>query len=156
VIEMKRRLILLAVTAFVVAASSAFAGQATSSLNASASVNSNCNFTTVTDIAFGTYDPTDPVDTDADGDFTFRCSKGTAYDIYLTGTRQMTKGADTLNFELYSDAGRTTVWPSISPGVTGTAASNAPDTRSVYGRVSAQQDAATGAYSGSVTITIDF
>jgi spore coat protein U-like protein len=153
---MKRILILFAVTAFVVAASSAFAGQATNSLSASAAVNSNCRFVSVTDIAFGTYDPTDPADTDADGDFTFRCSKNTAYDIYVTGTRQMTKGADTLNFEIYSDAGRTTVWPSTSPGVTGTSASNAPDTRSVYGRVSALQDAATGAYSGSVTITIDF
>jgi spore coat protein U-like protein len=146
----------LVIGAFVLTAGSAFAATATNTLNASATVTNGCRVLSVTDISFGSYDPTDPTDTDAAGDFTFRCTKGTGYDIYITGSRTMTDGTDTLNFELYTDAARTSAWQSASPGVTGTTASNAPDTRDIYGRISAQQNVGVGSYTGSVTITVEY
>lgn len=153
---MKKTLITMIVATLVLAAGSAYAATETQSLSASATVNSNCRISGFTNIAFGTYDPTDAADTDAAGDFTFRCSRNTSYDLYVTGTRQMTNGPDTLNFEVYTDAGRTTTWPSTGPGVTGTAANNAADTRGIYGRIPALQDAATGSYTGTITVTIQF
>ncbi|GMR04574.1 MAG: hypothetical protein BMS9Abin23_0472 [Thermodesulfobacteriota bacterium] len=140
-----------------VTAGYAYALTATNALNVTASVISNCRIKSVTDIAFGNYDPTDVTNpTDALGDFTFKCTKGTGYDLYVTGTRSMTFGTDTLTFELYTDAVRTNLWPNLSPGVTGTSASNADDVRNVYGRIPAGQDVGAGSYSGSVTITVQY
>lgn len=154
---MKKALILMMALAFVLAAGSAYAATDTSPMNVTATVSAVCTIESVSDIDFGAYDPTSSTDDDAAGDFTFRCVKATDYDLYITGTRQMTDGgSETLDFELYSDAGRTTAWPSASPGITGTAASNAQDTRDVYGRITALQDAGVGSYSAVVTITVEY
>jgi spore coat protein U-like protein len=150
----KRLLIPLIIVAFVLTAGSAFAATATNTLNASVNVVNGCRVLSVTDINFGSYDVTDPTDLDAAGDFTFRCTKGTAYEIYITGARTMTDGTDTLNFELYTDPARTSAWQSAASGSTVTAASNAPATMDVYGRIPAQQNVGVGAYTGSVTITV--
>ncbi|MFQ5441193.1 MAG: spore coat U domain-containing protein [Thermodesulfobacteriota bacterium] len=140
-----------------VTAGYAYAATATGTLNVSATVISNCRVKSVTNIGFGNYDPTDVVTpTDAAGDFTFKCTKNTAYDLYVTGTRTMTDGVDILSYELYTDAPRTTLWPSASPGVTGTSTSNADDLRNVYGRIAAGQDVGAGAYSGTVTVTVQY
>jgi len=156
--EMKRLIVLMTVMAFMIIATSAFAQQTTSNLDVSASVNANCSITGVTNIIFATpYDSTDPSpNDDGSGNFTFRCTKGTAYDIYITGARQMTSGPEILNFLLFQEAARTTSWPDVSPGVTGTSANNSPITLDVYGRITELQDVATGAYAGTVVITIDF
>jgi spore coat protein U-like protein len=149
-------LVLVILLATLLASVHAFAATDTSPLNVTATVQPTCIITSVTDIDFGTYDPTESaLDTDAEGDFTFRCVKDTPYDLYITGTRQMSDGGtETLDFELYTDSTRTSTWPGASPGVTGTAASNAGDTRNVYGRLPRLQDAAPGSYGGSVTITV--
>ena len=69
----------------------------------------------------------------------------------------MSDGAgNAITFELYTNATRATSWPSASAGVTGTAASNADDTRGIYGRISPAQDVPAGSFSGTVTITIDY
>ncbi len=86
----------------------------TNNLNVTASVAANCTITAVTDVSFGAYDPTSATDLDVNGDITFRCTKNTSYKTYMVDTRQMVGAvnADNLDFELYSDAGRTTVFPS--------------------------------------------
>jgi len=151
-------IVMMLSAALVLTAGAALAATATGNMNVSASVAANCRITGVTDITFGTaYDPTDPAANDSgSGDFTFRCTKNTAYGLYIAGTRTMTDGTDTLNFELYEDAGRTTVYDSASPGNTATAASNGPVTENVYGRIPALQDVGVGAYAGSVTVTVEY
>jgi spore coat protein U-like protein len=71
------------------------------------------------------------------------------------GPRQMTSGANTLNYDLYFDAAMTVVW--------GTGADSHPvpagggtQTVPLYGRIFAQQDAAVGAYSDTITVTFNF
>lgn len=129
----------------------------TSALSATATVMGSCRLTSVTNLDFGTYDPTNTVnDDDGVGDFTFRCTRGTNYDLYISGARTMTDGTDTLNYDLYQDLGRTTVWASASPGTTGTSANNAPNTTDIYGRIPALQDVQAGAYSGTVTVTVEY
>jgi spore coat protein U-like protein len=68
----------------------------------------------------------------------------------------MTNGTDNLNYELYQEAGRTTLWPAAAPGVTGTAPSIVPITLGIYGRIPALQDVSVGNYSGTVTITVEY
>jgi len=140
-----------------VTAGYAYAATSTSALNVSATVISSCSVKSVTNIAFGNYDPTvTATPTDAAGDFTFKCTKNTPYDLYVTGTRTMTNGTDTLNYELYTDTARTALWPSATPGVTGTSTSNGNDLRNVYGRITAAQNVGAGAYTGSVTVTVQY
>jgi len=140
-----------------VTAGYAYAATATNALSVSATVISNCSIKSVTNIGFGNYDSTNiTTPTDAAGDFSFRCTKGSTYDLYVTGTRTMTDGTDILNYELYTDTARTTLWPSATPGVTGTSTSNGNDKRNVYGRITAGQNVGAGAYSGTVTVTVQY
>ncbi len=153
----KTIIIVMALTLILSAAAVVNAATATSALSASANVASNCNIQSVTNLDFGTYDPTSAVaDDDGAGDVKFRCTKGTSYQVYITGSRAMTNGTDNLNFELYQETGRTTTWPSSNPGVSGSAASNAQITKNIYGRISALQDVSTGSYTGSVTVTVEY
>ncbi len=129
----------------------------TIALSATATVMGSCRLTSVTNLDFGTYDPTNTVnDDDGVGDFTFRCTRGTNYDLYITGVRTMTDGTDTLNYELYQDFARATVWASASPGTTGTSANNSPNVTNIYGRIPALQNVQAGTYSGTVTVTVQY
>ena len=117
---MKKLIVLIMAVAFILTATSAFAATATQGLLVSANVVASCRITNVTNVTFLTpYDPTDPVPNDSGaGDFTFSCTRGTSYDLYIAGLpREMTDGTDLLSYELYQDAARTSAWPSGLPGV---------------------------------------
>jgi spore coat protein U-like protein len=69
----------------------------------------------------------------------------------------MTDGTDTLNYELYSDAPRSSIWGStLATGESYTSTSNAETTYDIYGRVPALQDVGAGSYSDTVTITVEW
>jgi spore coat protein U-like protein len=128
----------------------------TNILQVTATVIASCNINSVTDIAFGNYDPISPVPADAAGSVILQCAKDTAYKTYITGTRAMTGGSDTLNFDLYSDAGRTMTFPSDNSET----ATNAPDinpiTKIIYGRIPAQQNVGVANYSRTLTVTVEY
>ncbi len=155
---MKKTLIVLVTMVFVLAATSAFAATATQGLLVSANVVASCRIVSVTDVVFTDYDPTDPLPNDTGtGNFTFRCTRGTSYDLYIAGIpREMTDGTYLLSYELYRDAARSSAWPSGLPGVGGASPSNAPVTRNIYGRIPAEQDVGVGVYSQTVTITVEY
>lgn len=128
----------------------------TADLVVTATVQAACTITSIGDINFGAYDPTSSTPLDADGNMKFRCVKGTTYKTYITGTRSMTNGTDNLNFSLYTDASRTTEFPSDNSG-SGTQASNNQEiTVPIYGRVAALQDVSTGNYSRTLTATVEY
>ena len=69
--------------------------------------------------------------------------------------RQMTSGGNTLDYDLYFDAAMTIVWgvgADSHPVPTGGATQTIP----FYGRIFAQQDAAVGNYSDTITVTFNF
>jgi spore coat protein U-like protein len=71
----------------------------------------------------------------------------------------MTDGSSNyLTYELYSDAGRTTVWTDSGGGLyaPGAAASKTARNFTVYGRVASNQDVAAGSYSDTVVATVNF
>ena len=162
------------VLAAILVATPVFAQTATSNLAVSATVIANCTIAT-TPIAFGNYDPVSAnagaaAHLDSTGTVDVACTRGTpglridlntganAAGVVAT-TRAMTAGAGLfLDYELYSDNGRTTLWGSgAGSGVTLTPPAN-KNVRSttVYGRVPGAQDAAAGTYNDTVVATINF
>lgn len=141
-----------------VASSAAQVTTDTATLNVTATVVNKARITSVTAIAFGDYDPTDSNPTDADGSVTVRATKALAYEIYVTGTREMSDtSGQTLDYELYSDSGRTTVWgDSSGDGLDFKSTSNAETTYTIYGRVSALQDVSAASFSDTVTVTVEY
>lgn len=154
---MKRSAIYLAVfSSFIFLVGSAMAATVNSNLNVSAAVVAKCSIQSVNDIAFGDYDVTSSTPTDAQGSMTFKCTKGTSYKTYITGTRQMTNGTDNLSFQLYSDSNRSTTYPSDNSGQSEQASSSSPITKTIYGRIPAGQDVSIGQYTDALTVTVNY
>ena len=123
--------------------------------------------------SFGNYSPLSVTPLDAAGQVTVNCSflisLLTTYTVKLsTGSsgsyspRRMQSGANSLNYNLYLDALRLLTWGDGSGGTSfvsntqliGVAGFN--QSHPVYGRVPAQQNVATGAYSDTITVTLDY
>jgi spore coat protein U-like protein len=127
-----------------------------------------CSITT-TPVAFGTYDVFSSVPTDTTGSVSFTCD-GSATNIFITLSRGVGSGAnfnrrrltgpsDTLDYNLYLDAARTTVWGEGGSTSTYTNASPPNSTAivvTIYGRISAGQDVRAGTYTDTVTAIINF
>jgi spore coat protein U-like protein len=152
---MKKRIIGLVVFGLVMSAGLVMADTKTNNLEVTASVAAACSISSVSNIAFGAYDPTAGTPSDAAGNLVFRCVKNTSYSTYVTGTRSMSGGGDTLNFNLYSDAGRTTAYPAAT-GTGGTAANLSPMTSNIYGRIPATQDVGVASYSATLVATVEY
>lgn len=127
----------------------------------------------MTNVAFGSFDATTGAAVDTTGTMSFACTAMATNSSYnfcisiaigsvFTGTqRQMASGASRLNFDLYSDAARTTKWGSYETGYGGGGFSvNKPTggsstlnfTVTVYGRIAASQTTApAGSYSSTFT-----
>ena len=132
---------------------------AASTINVTVNVISSCNITSTTAVAFGVYDPLNALDNTAgSGSFTFVCGTVTAYQLHISGTRQMSDGGgNLLNYQLYTDVARTSVWPPSTPSSeTGTATSGVPVTRNAYGRIFAGQDVPAAAYTSTLTVTVTY
>jgi spore coat protein U-like protein len=97
------------------------------------------------------------------------CTKGAAPTIGLNAgnnsasasgtTRAMSNGAgDFLSYEIFQNGGRTTVWGNSGAGLLTTAPAPSKAARSfpTFGRIPAGQDAASGAYTDTVTATVNF
>ena len=67
----------------------------------------------------------------------------------------MSGGSATLNYQLYSDAARTTVWGDDTYGNSVSTSGTDVDL-SVYGRIPGQQNVPAGSYSDVLTITISY
>ncbi|HKI74097.1 MAG TPA: spore coat U domain-containing protein [Pseudomonadales bacterium] len=133
--------------------------QVTANVNAACTVSAN-------DLAFGVYDPFSATPTDATSTMDVLCTNTTDYDVGLdagTGTgatvasRKMSSGANLLNYSLYQDSGRATVWGETvgTDTVSGTGIGTS-QSLTVYGRLFALQNAVPGAYSDTVTVTVTF
>src|SRR5450631_2781017 len=89
-----------------------------------------------------------------------QCTNTTPYNVGLdvgTGTgatvavRKMTSGANAVNYSLYSDSGRATVWGNtVGTDTVAATGSGASQSYTVYGRVTAQTTPTPGTYSDTV------
>lgn len=160
----------MAVAALALASSTAFAGPSPQSDDFEVSITlendctitfNNINHGTVTTLASNN-------DAASVGD-NITCSFADSYSIALnvgTGggtfaTRTLANGGNTLNFNVYSDAGRTTVWGDGSagaPALVGMATGGGtPNDLTVYSRVlGGQTGKPEGTYSSTITATATF
>jgi spore coat protein U-like protein len=149
-------------------APSVSAATATANLTVGASVANNCTISTAA-LAFGSYDPVvahASTDLDGTGTVIVACTKGATATVGLGlggnasgSTRRMTDGSSNyLAYELYSDAGRTTVWGNSGGGLynPGAAPSKTARNFTVYGRVTSNQDVPAGSYNDTVVATVNF
>lgn len=150
---------LLGAAAFVALFAAGDAAAQSATFQVTATVARACSIE-ATPVAFGAYDPNAATPTDATGTITVQCTRGESYRVSLNdglyaAGRQMQNQSDATEFlayELYSDAGRTTAW---TAGTSTVAASRAPVTLTVYGRIAANVDATVGTYTDTVTATIN-
>jgi len=145
------------------------AATATATFQVTANVQTQCTVSAA-DLAFGTVDPLG-ANVDQTTTVTVRCTKNTPYTVGLNAgatagatlaQRLMANGADTMNYNLYTDAARTTVWGNSAAAptwVSGTGAGlGTAQVLTVYGRVpTGQTNLAVGNYSEpTITVTVTY
>jgi len=141
---------------------------AAGALGAAATAEAACTIST-TAVNFGTYNVFSAAPDNATGQVTYRCTaprpplvtiqldKGGAPTF---NPRQMRMGSEILNYNLYLDSTRTTIWGDGTGGSQSYTRSNPPLNQNinvnVFGRIPAGQDVSAGSYSATVTATIFF
>jgi spore coat protein U-like protein len=148
------RIVLKVIAAAVLASTAGLASAAgNTTLNVTATVSAVCKFTaaTMTDIGLGTIDPSAvAAAVTGTSDITYKCTRGTTPVVTITGggTRTLTSGANTIAYTF-----------SLGTHDQGTGYSAAAAATKVVATASiaqaAAQDAAAGAYSDTVTLSIN-
>jgi spore coat protein U-like protein len=160
---MKRRIAVLLLGLVPLAELHAQSQQVQATFRVSARVEAVCEVT-ASDLAFGTY--TAQAGTPLQGTTLLRstCTPGTTYNVGLdAGTspgatinqRKMASGASSLNYQLYSDSARSTIWGNTTgtDTVTGTGTGLAVD-HTVFGAVPAAQVVPAGDYQDTITVRV--
>lgn len=116
-----------------------------------------------TSVLFGQYDVFATVANDATGDVTITCDTTTSYTVSLSsgsGTlsqRTLLSGSNVLEYNLFANSSRTTVWGDGSSGTsTVSATTSGVSTLTVYGLVPARQNVPPGSYSDVVIVTVTY
>jgi spore coat protein U-like protein len=124
-----------------------------------------------TPVSFGSYNVFNASPLDATGTITVNCTGllSVSYNIKLStglsgsyAPRKMANGANRLNYNLYTDATRLTVWGDGSAGTLSVSGNillvllGVDVNHTVYGRVPALQNVAVGSYSDNITVTLTF
>ena len=146
------------------------AGQAattTTTFSVSATISAACGVN-ATNLGFGVYDPAAGAALDGSSTLSVACTSGTNYTLALSvgsgggsfAVRTLLNGSETLGFNLFTTAARTTVWGDAS-GSTATVSGSGsgvltPNSHTVYGRIPIGQDKPPGAYSSTITVTLNF
>ena len=145
----------------------ALAATTSSTLNVDATVTANCTVSTSA-LSFGNVDPLSGSDVDGSGGITVTCTNGTDWSAAAGvgsgsgatyAARRMSAGSDLLGYNIYTNAGRTTVWGD-GTGTTATidnTGTGAAQNVTVYGRVpSGQTSVPPGGYSDTVAVTVTY
>lgn len=147
--------------------SSSPAATSTTVVPVTATVIASCTVT-ATALAFGNYNGISGSMLDASATITPICTSGTVYAVALDAglgsgatmtTRKLT-GADgaELDYGIYTDVSRSTVWGDGTGGTSNLAATGTgiAQPATMYGRIPAGQTSAVGVYSDTVTVTLTY
>jgi spore coat protein U-like protein len=164
----KRKLVLTAVLAaawFLQSVELPLAATATSSFTVSITLAATCTINSASALNFGNQGILS-ANVDQTSTIQVTCTNTTPYNIGLdagTGagatvaTRKLTSGGATVNYTLYSDTGRTTVWGNTVGTDTVAATGNGTGQNyTVYGRIPVQTTPAPGTYSDTITVTVTY
>lgn len=156
---MSRNTLPIIVPLLALAATPALAASTSTTFTVSATVVASCSVS-ASNLAFGSY--TGTANVDQTSTISVTCTNGTDYSVALNdganasgSTRRMVNGGTNyLTYEMYSNAGRTTVWNAASP-VAGTGNGSAQSI-TLYGRVPSGQNVPAGSYSDTVQVTVTY
>ncbi len=127
-----------------------------------------------TAVGFGSYDTLSSLNNDATGTITVTCSNIVSllvsYEILLSrgggssfAARRMASGSNTLNYNLYTNITRTTIWgdgtggsSKVSDGYLLGALVPVGRNYTIHGRIPARQNVASGNYADSITVTVNY
>jgi spore coat protein U-like protein len=157
------------VTAIVVALSlmlapaSVIAGQATSQMLVTATVQASCNLSTTADLAFGTLAPAATTAT-AQGALDVQCTPGTTASIqidsgqYLLAGQRTMRGPGTSNlpYTLYRDSGHSAPWGSTDSQRLAYKGTGRRDQVPVYGVATRSPSTISGDHQDVVQIIVEF
>lgn len=130
----------------------------------------SCTISSISGVSFGGYNIFSAVPLDSVGSITYRCDDVGVADTILIqlsrgnassyAPRTLLQGSYELDYNLYLDAARTTIWGDGTDGSSQYGPVNPPNatqtTVNVYGRIPAGQNARAGAYSDTVIVTFVF
>lgn len=144
--------------------SALWAATDTTTFSVTATVVNACEVS-ASDLSFGNYDPTSLLNTDATTTITVTCTLLAPYSIRLNdglngggdvANRAMSDGTNTLSYNLYTDALRTTVWGNDAGTDIDLIGTGLAVPTIVYGRIPAQQGVAAASFTDTITVTVDF
>lgn len=138
------------------------AATATGVMTVSATVQASCSVT-AEPFNFGTIAISESPLASGTSTISVTCTNGTSYTVGLDGgahqdvtDRLMSSGINTLNYQLYSDSGKTSIWGNtVGTRVQGTG-SGLAQALTVYGAVPVQTIPAPGTYVDLINITVDY
>jgi spore coat protein U-like protein len=129
-----------------------------------------CVFNVVSGVSFGVYDVFNAAPTLANGMIVYQCSNfvpaGQVVKINLSrgnaptyNPRFMKNGLQHLQYNLYLDAGFTKIWGNNTGGsfqYSQNTLNGVATTVTIFGRITAGQDLTAGAYSDTITVTMNW
>jgi spore coat protein U-like protein len=161
---MRRVTTVAMIAGLAVSGSNADAATATANLSVSMTISAQC----ITSAATMTFPATGVISAAVDTSTTIsvQCTNGTTYNVGFdqgagTGatvaTRKMTNGAATINYSLYQDSGRATVWGNtVGTNTVAGTGNGAAQSLTVYGRVPVQTSPAVGTYADTVQLVVTY
>jgi spore coat protein U-like protein len=144
----------------------AYAATTQSTFGVDVTIVAQCLINSASTLSFGNSQGVLSANVDQTSTIVVQCTNTTTYDIGLdagTGsgasvtTRKLTGGGATINYSLYTNAGRSTVWGNTVTTDTVSATGNgAAQSYTVYGRIPPQTTPAPNTYSDTITITVTY
>ncbi|NPT53884.1 Csu type fimbrial protein [Paraburkholderia elongata] len=124
-----------------------------------------CSVTSSSGVDFGGYDPLSGTPMNGVATVQVTCDKNATVTLSISGqsgfgNRKMTGASDVLNYQLYTDTTRQTIWGDGTGG-TQTMTLNLKDNPrvglfTIYGQVPGGQDVSVGAYNAMLIMTLSF
>nr|WP_217283651.1 spore coat U domain-containing protein [Aquabacterium terrae] len=149
-----------------VLAGTALAATTTTTYTVQMTVVASCVIGSASTLNFGGSQGVITTNVDQTSTVQVQCTDTTPYNVgFNVGTgagatvavRKMTNAGNTINYSLYSDSGRTTVWGNTVGTDTVAATGNgASQSYTVYGRVPPQTTPAPATYSDTITVTVTY
>src|SRR4051812_10023563 len=146
-------------------ASVSFAATSTATFSVQVTIVATCTINSASALNFGSQGVL-TANVDQTSTIQVQCTNTTPYNIGLdaglgsgatVAVRKMTSGGATVNYTLYSDSGRTTVWGvTIGTNTVAGTGNGAAQSYTVYGRIPAQTTPAPGSYADTVTVTVSY
>jgi spore coat protein U-like protein len=162
---MRRRGVTCVAIALAATNGGAQAATATTSFQVQLTIEAQCLINSASTLNFGTQGVLS-ANVDQTSNIQVQCTDTTPFTIGLdagTGagatvaTRKLTGGGSTINYSLYTNAGRTSVWgTTIGFNTVASTGTGAAQSFSVYGRIPAQTTPAPATYTDTITVTVTY